>query len=247
MAEPDYSKSWYQRSGGKLPFSESLAEHLRKELGPNAEHRYEASNEATDKLFDQYASRLGISDANKWPAADRFKYYSELDNLENMFIRPHERELFTQLYDLEATDPMWEPETTERTLRQQYPDLVARMERGQVQPVQEPRAPVMQPKPPTMPPVRKAEPVPPPMKSPAQKPAQVMPPKAKPAGMEQRMANFLGGLEKEGYLKMPTQADLDKQIAQERLRNMMQERERELRARDEVPVSLPEAVNPTGR
>lgn len=243
MAEPDYSKSWYQRSGGNLPFSESLAAHLRKELGPNAVHRYEASNEATDKLFDQYASRLGISDANKWPAADRFKYYSDLDKLESMFIRPHEQQLFTQLYDLEATDPMWEPETTERTLRQQYPDLVARMERKQVQPIEEPRAPVMQPKPPVMPPVRKAEPVPPPMKSPAQKPAQVMPPKAKPAGMEQRMANFLGGLEKEGYLKMPTQAE----IAQERLRNMMQERERELRAREEVPVSLPEAVNPTGR
>jgi hypothetical protein len=247
MAEPDYSKSWYQRSGGNLPFSESLAAHLRKELGPNAEHRYEASNEATDKLFEQYANKYKTEDALKWPAADRFKYYSDLDNLENMFIRPHERELFTQLYDLEATDPMWEPETTERTLRQQYPDLVARMERGKVQPVQEPRAPVMQPKPPVMPPVRKAEPVQPPMKPPTQKPAQVTAPKAKPASMEQRMAGFLGGLEKEGYLKMPTQADVNKQIAQNRLRNMMQERELELRARDEVPVSLPEAVNPTGR
>jgi len=247
MAEPDYSKSWYQRSGGNLPFSESLAEHLRKELGPNAVHRYEASNEATNKLFDQYADKYRTDDPNEWPAVDRFKYYSDLDKLEEMFARPHERQLFAQLFDLEATDPMWEPETTERTLRQQYPDLVGRMERKQVQPIEEPRAPVMQPKPPAKAPVRKAEAVPPPLKSPAQKPAQVTPPKTKPTGMEQRMVGFLGGLEKEGYLKMPTQADLDKQIAQERLRNMMQERERELRARDEVPVSLPEAVNPTGR
>lgn len=247
MAEPDYSKSWYQRSGGNLPFSESLAAHLRKELGPNAVHRYEASNEATDKLFEQYADKYKTEDANKWPTADRFKYYSDLDKIEEMFARPHERQLFTQLYDLEATDPMWEPETTERTLRQQYPDLVARMERGQVQPVQEPRAPVMQPKPPVMPPVRKAEAVPPPLKSPAQKPAQVTPPKAKPSDMEQRVAGFLGVLEKEGYLKMPTQADIDKQIAQERLRNMMREREVELRVQPELPVSLPEAVNPTGK
>ena len=245
MAEPDYSKSWYQRSGGKLPFSESLANHLRKELGPNAVHRYDAYHDVFNKLRDQYADKYG--DWEDWPESEYLKFKAEDASFRPMFVRPHEQKLFEQLESLEATDPMWEPETTERTLRQQYPDLVARMERKQVQPIEEPRAPVMQPKPPVMPPVRKAEPVPPPMKSPAQKPAQVMPPKAKPAGMEQRMANFLGGLEKEGYLKMPTQADLDKQIAQERLRNMMQERERELRARDEVPVSLPEAVNPTGR
>lgn len=234
--------SWYKRSGSNTPFPEALAAHLRKELGPNAEHRYQASNEAGDKLFQQYADKYKTEDANKWPAAERFKYYSDLDKLEEMLVRPHEQKLFAQLYDLEATDPMWEPETTERTLREQYPDLVARMERGQVQPVQEPRAPVMQPKPPVMPPVRKAEAVPPAPKAPVQKPAQVTPPRPM-TETEKGLSRFQQQMaEQFKDIKPPTQQDL----AKERLRNMMYERERELRARPVVPVSLPEAVNPTG-
>lgn len=243
MAEPDYSKSWYQRSGGNTPFSESLAAHLRKELGPNAVHRYEAYNEANDKLFDESAKKYG-GDLRKWPAAEQSKFLSGSGQLEEMLIRPHEQKLFAQLYDLEATDPMWEPETTERTLRQQYPDLAARMERGQVQPIEEPRAPVMQPKPPTMPPVRKAEAVPPPVKAPAQRPAQVTPPRQRQMTENEKALQRTGQYLQEQFkdIKPPSQQDL----AKERLRNMMYEKERELRARDQVPVSLPEAVNPTG-
>jgi hypothetical protein len=46
--------------------------------------------------------------------------------------------------------------------------------------------------------------------------------------------------------EMEQQAEKQR-IAQERLRGMMREEEPALRPRDEVPMSLPEAVNPTGR
>lgn len=248
MAEPDYSKSWYERSGKKLPFPEELANHLRKELGQNAVHRYSANNEASSQLYQETADRLGEHNAMKWPAVERDKYYQQLKELESMFVRPHEKEKFNALDDLEQTDPMWEPETTERTLRQQYPDLVSRMERGQVQPVTEPqqRLPTPQPqKAVVAPPMRTAPPTPKPAMVPVQKPAQVMPPRQRQMTENEKALQRTGQYLQEQFkdIKPPTQQDL----AKERLRNMMYEREQELRARDQVPVSLPEAVNPTGR
>ena len=259
MAEPDYSKSWYQR-GGKKPFVDSLADHLRKELGPNAIHRYEAYNSATEQLFDQFADKYG-DDFKKWPKGEVSKYESNLEKLESMFARPHEKELFATLESLEMTDPLWEPEITERTLRQQYPELSARMERGQVQPVVEPqqRLPTPQPKMPTVaPPMRTAPPTPKPTMVPAQKPAKVTSPYGKYADT---IRGFEEAARKGAYKpasadwrekmardleEMEQQAEKQR-IAQERLRGMMRQEEPALRPRDEVPMSLPEAVNPTGR
>jgi hypothetical protein len=259
MAEPDYSKSWYQR-GGKKPFSETLAEHLRKELGPNAVHRYEAYSDSAGQLFDQFADKYG-GDLKDWPESEQRKYFADYDKLESMFTRPHERKLFTVLEDIEATDPLWEPETTERTLRQQYPDLVSRMETGRVQPVAEPqqRLPTPQPQKPTIaPPMRTAPPTPKPVVAPVQKPAQVTSPYGKYADT---IKGFEEMARKGAYKPSSTDwrekmardlEDMEEQaekqrIAQERLRGMMREEEPMLRGKSDVPVSLPEAVNPTGR
>ena len=87
MAEPDYSKSWYERSGKKLPFPEELANHLRKELGQNAADRYLANHEASSQLYQETVDRLGEHNAMKWPAAEREKYYQQLKELDRKSTR----------------------------------------------------------------------------------------------------------------------------------------------------------------
>lgn len=230
-------------------------DHLKQEIGDEGLQRYKMIDDLVRKHVNSYYERYN-SDPTKWPYGERERMDREAEGLVDTLTPPHLRKAFDTLYELEATGRSQDSATTERALRQQYPEFVARMERGQVQPIEEPRAitkqpaqqyaPATQPKPATIMPVRKTEVAPALPKQTAQKPVQVMPPRQrKTDNLEQRVTGFFSGLEKEGYWKTPTQDDIDKQIAQERLRNMMYEQKRKAQERPIEPVSLPEDVERT--
>jgi hypothetical protein len=224
-------------------------EHLRQEIGKKGLERYDMIDSVINKHWNEYYNRYG-KDLEKWPRGEYERLQTETEGLVDTLTPPHLKKAFDQLDDLSVVDPNW-PDA-EQMVRKYGPDLVARMERGQIQPIEEPRAitkqpaqqyaPATQSKPAIVMPVRKTEIAPALPKQTAQKPIQVTPPRQrKTDNLEQRVAGFFSGLEKEGYWKTPTQDDINKQIAQERLRNMVYDQKR----KEQEPVSLPEDINRT--
>lgn len=248
--------------------ADRAAEHLRREIGPQGLERYNMIEDVVNKHWKDYYERYN-SDISKWPYGEYERLQRETEGLVNSLTPPHLKKAFEQLDDLSVIDPNW-PDA-EEAARKVDPELIARMERNQVQPVQEPATPRMergQVKPAQEPRAPVSKPtttsrtttVSPPVKLLTQKPAQVTP-VAQPYGKYAETIKGFENLASKGAYK-PASSDWrekmvkdleemerqseNQKIAQQRLGAMMKQQEPAPRAKDLMPVSLPEDVNRTG-
>lgn len=231
-----------------IPFQQRLTNHLMRELGPEYVKKHMQLSEALGQQTKQYEAEYGY-DSSKWPKGVVDKMMKESKQIIDMLIPKHLQQLEEDLSDIESANQGYDD--VEPSLRRIYPEHVGRMERGQVQRVEEPRAPAPQPQAPTPEPSKTKEPPRPAMAAPAQKPGEVKQPKMvvtagpsalrqrehQPSAFEKAVASQRDKWEKEGLFTPPPMQD----IAKQRLLQLHDKEE------EEVPVSLPEAVNPTAR
>lgn len=232
----------------QLPIHQRLVNHLMQEMGQEAVDKHLQYVDSVTQNVQRYKSKYG-QDRSRWPKDVLNQMYRENGQIEDMLIPKHLREANDRLSELESVQADYPG--IEQLLRKENPDLVARMERGQVQRIEEPRAPTPQPQAPTPEPSKTKEPPRPAMVAPAQKPGEVKQPKMvvtagpsalrqrerQPSAFEKAVASQRDKWEKEGLFTPPPMQD----IAKQRLLQLHDKEE------EEVPVSLPEAVNPTAR
>lgn len=223
--------------------------HLKQEIGAEGLERYKMIDDLVKKHVNDYYERHN-ADPTKWPYGERERMDREAEGLVDTLTPPHLRKAFDTLYELEATGRSQDPATTERALRQQYPEFVARMERGEVKRTEEPRPNTPQTNTVTPIPAKNIQVAQPTVNVQVQKPIEVKPPKttvvAGPSYLRQRerqltpfekaVATQRDKWEKEGLFTPPSMQE----IAKQRMAQMQEQKQEE-------PVSMAEEANPTVR